>query len=250
MNEYGFSTFAVLALAGSLAAVAVIPYTLGLAAQGTAASAAGGLPSAQEIPLLPQIIQGVVLASLSAGVGLLAARSLGFSIFSAPEKILPAALIGIAATIIMLALEFFVFLPHMPELQGVSEARIAVWKRILASFYGGITEELLMRFFLMSGILWLLHFVWHTPEGTPAVGAVWLAILLVAILFGLGHLPATRMLTALTPLVITRALVLNGVVGIACGWLYWRYGLVAAMVSHFSADIILHVLSPFFGHGS
>jgi len=49
---------------------------------------------------------------------------------------------------------------------------------------------------------------------------------------------------ALTPLVVLRAVVLNGVVGVACGWLYWRKGLEMAMAAHFSADIVLHVLLP------
>ena len=31
---------------------------------------------------------------------------------------------------------------------------------------------------------------------------------------------------------------------IAFGWLYWRRGILLAMVAHFSADIVLHVLPP------
>ena len=49
-------------------------------------------------------------------------------------------------------------------------------------------------------------------------------------------------LVPLTPLVIARTVVLNGLLGIIFGWLYWRHGLEAAMISHFSADIVLHVL--------
>jgi len=44
--------------------------------------------------------------------------------------------------------------------------------------------------------------------------------------------------------VVTRAIVLNGLAGIVWGWLYWKSGLEAAMVSHFSADIVLHVIWP------
>jgi len=62
------------------------------------------------------------------------------------------------------------------------------------------------------------------------------------VLFGLGHLPATANILPLTPLVITRAVVLNGVGGVIFGWLYWKRGLESAMVAHFSADLILHVL--------
>ena len=43
---------------------------------------------------------------------------------------------------------------------------------------------------------------------------------------------------------ITRALLLNGIGGIVFGWLYWKRGLLAAMLAHFSADIVLHVVTP------
>ena len=71
-------------------------------------------------------------------------------------------------------------------------------------------------------------------------GALWLATILAAVIFGLGHLPATAALVKLTPLLIVRAILLNGVVGVATGYLYWRYGLEAAVLAHFSADIVLH----------
>ena len=32
--------------------------------------------------------------------------------------------------------------------------------------------------------------------------------------------------------------------GIVFGWLYWRRGLLAAMLAHFSADIVLPVVAP------
>ncbi len=72
----------------------------------------------------------------------------------------------------------------------------------------------------------------------------WIANLLAAVLFGLGHLPTTAALVVLTPMVVARAIVLNGLVGVVCGWLYWRESILAAMVAHFFGDIVLHVLSP------
>jgi hypothetical protein len=68
-----------------------------------------------------------------------------------------------------------------------------------------------------------------------------------AILFGLGHLPATKAIVPLTPMIVVRAVVLKmALPGIAFGWLYWQYGLETAMVAHFSADILLHLISPMF----
>ena len=45
----------------------------------------------------------------------------------------------------------------------------------------------------------------------------------------------------LTPLLVVRALVLNGVAGVAFGYLYWRQGLEAAMLGHISAHLVMQV---------
>ena len=94
----------------------------------------------------------------------------------------------------------------------------------------------------MSFFAWLGRFISKTPEGKPTNLVFWIANILAAVLFGLGHLPTMASLVPLTPLVIVRTVVLNGLLGILFGWLYWRRGLEAAMISHFSADIVLHVL--------
>ena len=39
----------------------------------------------------------------------------------------------------------------------------------------------------------------------------------------------------------------NGVPGIIFGWLFRRFGLITAMVAHFSADVVLHVVGPIIG---
>ena len=100
----------------------------------------------------------------------------------------------------------------------------------------------MLRLFVMSLLVWLGRFLSKTPEGKPTSVVFWIANILAAVLFGLGHLPATALLIPLTPLVVTRAIVLNGLLGVVFGWLYWKRGLESAMLSHFSADIVLHVL--------
>jgi hypothetical protein len=152
----------------------------------------------------------------------------------------PALILGIASSSIVLILEVAVFWPRLPQAMRDHFPIPALWKRLLASFYGGIDEEILLRLFLLSLLVWLIGFVWHLPGGKPTLGAFWLANILAAVVFGLGHLPATAALVKLTPLLVGRAILLNGIVGVAAGYLFWRYGLEAAMLAHFSADIVLH----------
>lgn len=205
------------------------------------------LPAVVALALLQN---GVLLAliiviglTLSERVGLrmplIRAWALREPVSDARTIILPGLLLGAAVGAVLIALDALFFLPGLPDaLNSVFE--IALWKRLLAGvMYGGITEELLMRLFLVSLAAWLLGKFWRTPDGMPTRGALWTAILLVAILFGLGHLPITAAITPLTPMVIARALVLNGVAGIAFGYLYWRHGLEAAMLGHMSAHLVM-----------
>jgi membrane protease YdiL (CAAX protease family) len=89
---------------------------------------------------------------------------------------------------------------------------------LLASFYGGITEEILVRLFLFSSLAWLLSMLWHSTGG-----GWWFINIVVAVMFGVGHLPLARAAMGLTGLTVTRTLLLNGVAGLLFGWLYWEY---------------------------
>jgi membrane protease YdiL (CAAX protease family) len=171
---------------------------------------------------------------------------------SASDKlraILPISIIlGVITSLLIIGLDVFAFQPALlNELGDKAEAlaqtgQPAAWKGFLASFYGGIAEEIQLRLLVMSLIAWLGAFISKTSEGKPSNSVFWIANILAAVLFGLGHLPATANILPLTPLVITRAILLNGVGGVIFGWLYWKRGLESAMIAHFSTDIVLHVL--------
>jgi membrane protease YdiL (CAAX protease family) len=70
------------------------------------------------------------------------------------------------------------------------------------------------------------------------------AVLLAAIAFGAGHLPAAANVWPLDAVVVARTLLLNGIAGLVFGWFYVRHGLESAMLSHFAADLVLHVFAP------
>ncbi|MCR4329661.1 MAG: CPBP family glutamic-type intramembrane protease [Candidatus Roizmanbacteria bacterium] len=117
-----------------------------------------------------------------------------------------------------------------------------IWQTLLASFYGGITEEVLMRLFMMTLFIFLGMKLLRQKK--PSVMIILISIVLAAIIFGLGHLPITSSLTKITPLVVSRAVVLNGVGGVVFGWLFWKKGLESAMIAHFTADIFLLTILP------
>ena len=114
----------------------------------------------------------------------------------------------------------------------------------MASMYGGIVEEILMRLFLVSIFAWLIGKIFRSADVVNNSVIMWTAIIIASVLFGLGHLPATSSLTQITPVVIARAIALNGIAGLVFGWLYWKKGLEYSIVAHFTTDITLLVIIP------
>jgi hypothetical protein len=254
MFGFSWSEFALLCGAALLGIVCVMPYTLELSRDALKKAEARMHRPLWVLALL-QSAQSFVLMAVATGLGLLIAHHLGLgapllegllagkSVTTQAQAIIaPALLLGIAPAAVLLLLEISVFWPRLPQVMRTAFPIPALWKRFLACFYGGIDEELLCRLFLLSLLAWLIGFAWHVPGGKPTLGALWLANILAAVIFGLGHLPTTASLVKLTPLLIGRAILLNGIVGVAFGYLFWQYGLEAAMLAHFSADLVLHII--------
>jgi hypothetical protein len=151
--------------------------------------------------------------------------------------------VGAATTIILLLLDRFMK-PALPEALQASHHTEPNWlSSLTAMLYGGITEEILMRWGLMSLLVWIAWKVLKQGITLPSQGIYQGAIVLAALVFGLLHLPATAAIVPLTPLVIIRAILLNGIAGIAFGWLFWQYSLEAAMLSHVSVHAFSFALS-------
>lgn len=101
------------------------------------------------------------------------------------------------------------------------------------------------RRLLVGALVWLL------ARCNRRVALPWmfvLAIVLAAVLFGAGHLPAAIAAgIANTPLLIARLVLLNAVAAVVFGGLFWKYGLEHAMLAHFCANLVLHVALPLAG---
>ena len=251
LRGVNWKAFALLLAAGLLGVVAVLPYMtefVGSSIIGQAAAPALPMPLVLTLALLQNgillavtILIGLVLSERTGlRMPLIQAWTAGKRASVAQAFVMPALLAGAAVGATLVAIEALVFLRHLPPAMH-RLFTIPLWKRLLAGvMYGGITEELVMRLFLVSLVAWLCGRWWRTPGGFPTSGAFWIAIVLVAVLFGLGHLPATSAITPLTTIVL-RALVLNGIAGIAFGYLYWRHGLEAAMIGHMGAHLVMQI---------
>jgi len=108
--------------------------------------------------------------------------------------------------------------------------------------YGGITEEILLRWGVMApiafGLWWVRNRIGERMEEPPAA-VLWVAIVASAVAFGVGHLSALAPTFDLTPVLVVRTVLLNAIVGVALGWLFWRRSLETAMVAHAAFHVVL-----------
>jgi membrane protease YdiL (CAAX protease family) len=108
--------------------------------------------------------------------------------------------------------------------------------------YGGITEELLLRWGLMTALVWLAWRLLQRRQGAPRTAYIWLAIVASALLFGVGHLPAAAVLVGeLSGDIVLFVISVNTAFGVLFGYLFWRYGLEAAMIAHAIAHVLSYV---------
>lgn len=112
--------------------------------------------------------------------------------------------------------------------------------------YGGFTEEILLRWGFMTLLVWVAWRFFQRRAGSPKAIFVWIAIIVSALAFGAGHLPAAALLIGgLSPVVVALVVGANALFGILAGYLFWRYGLEAAMIAHAFAHVLNYVIAMF-----
>ena len=186
------------------------------------------------------MLQSAALVALAVWAGVVLARPLGLSapvaesalagtgVWTALKpQLFPAAVVGLLVGGLLVVLA-----SRAPEeLRALSPAyEFPLAAKLL---YGGVTEEILMRWGVMTAFIWLLWRVLQKRVGPPRGSLVVAGIVTAAVLFGAGHLPvAAAMGVELSGPVTAYIIAGNALPGILFGWLYWQRGLEAAIVAH------------------
>ncbi|HWR95395.1 MAG TPA: CPBP family intramembrane glutamic endopeptidase [Arenimonas sp.] len=153
-------------------------------------------------------------------------------------QIIPALLGGILGgfAILLITNQFAASLPS-EFLQATNNLKIPWYARL---FYGGISEELLIRWGLMSFLVWASYRLFQKNAGDVNKIHYIIAIAISALLFGAGHLPA---MLAVSPVInmplIAYILIGNAAFGLIAGTLYWKYGLECAILAHMLAHVTM-----------
>lgn len=238
-----------LLLASFLGYLAGIPFSLALASQ-----AQSSRPSPEKIAesLLNSIVAGLLVSWVAIAIGFRTGRPCGLARLmiqtpshnsgphgSVCRTVFLAASLGVCSSFVVIILDLVMS-------SNVSQTNVtlpAPWRGFLVAIRAGINEEILCRLGLMSVLAWLMtRFISRRQTAGPAI--IWPANLLAALGFAALHLPQVEALYGLTLPIIFLVIVGNGVPGLVFGWLYWKRGLIAAMIAHFSADVVIYAIVP------
>jgi len=149
---------------------------------------------------------------------------------------------GVWLVCLSLAVGMGVGLVNLTANWGITEAnpalRAELVERIIAKqpwevlVAGPITEEVVFRLFILSGIAWFVHRVSKRPGFAFAA-----ALLVSAVIFAIPHLerplPDDSMLVNFY---LSALLIKYTLIGVPLGWVFWRWGLPYAIICHSAAN--------------
>jgi hypothetical protein len=241
---FDWATFLILVLASVPGLLVAIPNLM----RRLEKTAVDRLPPGKSMPPRAVLIaatvgQSLVLVAAASAVGTALAPQVGLAApffeslasgrpvwESLAPQLLPALLLGTGGALVILAAYYLFFRPRLDRqtVHSMEALRmdLGLWARL---FYGGIVEEVLFRWGVMTLLVWIAT---RLLGGSRPV-AMWGAIIVSGVLFGIGHLPSYRLAGCqVTPLFLGLMIVLNLWATLICGWLFWQYGLLAAMIAH------------------
>lgn len=228
-----------LLLVSIISVIAMLPYFF---ESNNALIEESNIPVSDFVFSLSIILQSAVFISIAIWSGIYFVNKTGIKVLSCPRgsTIVNSLITGVTTALVLLIIDYFFHTARItPNFFTVE--KITVWKTLFVCFYGGIVEEILLRLFLLTFLLFLINKVSNDRYKNASIT---IAITITALLFAAGHIPVIQMQTTLNPLIITRVMLLNSVAGLIFGYLYIKRGLFSAIIAHFSADFILIFLFP------
>nr|WP_321498286.1 CPBP family glutamic-type intramembrane protease [uncultured Methanolobus sp.] len=152
---------------------------------------------------------------------------------------------GIIISLLILILDIFVFARDSEPLL-VYLATPPLWQRFMYSYYVGVTEEIVLRFFLMTFLVWVSWKIKKNSEGNPTNIGVWISIIIVSSVYSLVYLFFSR--ENMDPATAMSIAVSNFIASTVFGWIYWKKGLEYSIITNLVATMMLFVVFGSLAH--
>ena len=203
----------------------------------------------KEIVALSSMIQyGILYGLVLACIGIFLSKKVNlWKKFKLNKKAIIATLIiTIIGSLLLFPGDKIIFGPFNSWVSEQYIIKPTITKIITGLLVGGIIEEVMMRLFLMSLLIFIISKIFCKNKKEIPISIYIISNILIALLFAAGHLPSTATMTTLTPLIIIRCFILNETIGLLFGYLYRKYGIGYAMISHGLTHLIADTLMIIF----
>jgi len=241
-----------------LAATSLIALWIGIPRQVRALTQLRGIPAGRlQVSITIGVVQNLIFAIVAIVLGILLGRQVGLrapafealanGVFPGEAvrgQILPALLVGSLAAVLLIAMYYGIFRPLVSGEAFALTERLRLEMGLLARvLIGGVYEEIVYRWGLMGLFAWIGTML----IGTTMPAVRWISNLAAALLFSLAHLPGAAALGVRpSRALISMSLTINIAAGLVFGWLFWSYGLFAAMLAHALFHIIFLPFERYF----
>lgn len=223
------------------------------------------IPAGTEMPVITpalkvlSLVQPTILLTVAVLVGVALAPKVGLSsplaeaVASGGDswsafkpQMIPGIVGGVAggSVVVLIALLWRPFFPlEVARVLGEFGKFVPLPTRLL---YGGITEELLLRWGFMTLLVWAPWRLFQKEQSKPRAVYFIGAIVISSLVFGIGHLPVAFLLFPKAPLALTLFVIVgNSTFGLIAGYLYWKKGLESAMLAHMFAHVVMFTATYF-----
>ena len=204
------------------------------------ASGLGGFP--------PDIIMGVITAMQAVGYGIVLG-AIGIWLGKktglwkdertiAKQPFVASIIVSIVGGLALILSDVLFFGEYSEVIMSSYSVKPTISYLIAAVIYGGVIEEVMLRLFWMTLVVFVLWKFFDRKNERPSTAILIIANMIAALLFAAGHLPATATMIGLSPMIVFRCFLLNGGLGLLFGWLYRKYGLRYSMIAHGGCHIV------------
>ena len=203
----------------------------------------------KEMVALSSMIQyGILFGLILSIIGIVLSKKIKlWRSFKIDKKaILITIIIAIIGALILFPLDKLIFGSLNNWVFEQYTSKPTIYKMIGGLMVGGIIEEVIMRLFFMSLIVFIISKLFYKGKKEIPIVAYVIANFISTMLFAAGHLPSTTAMTILTPIIIIRCFLLNGGLGLCFGYLYRKFGIGYAMISHGFCHLISDILMLIF----
>ncbi len=154
------------------------------------------------------------------------------------KPLLAAIIIAVIGGLALILPDLLIFGKYETALLDVYAVKPTVPFLLATVTYGAVIEEVMLRLFMMSLVAFVLHLLFERKRDGVSTAVLVAANVTSALLFAAGHLPGNDMMFGLTLVIVLRCMLLNGVFGLAFGWLYRKFGLRYAMIAHGGCHVV------------